>query len=70
MMTPNVRPEPARDHRRRYASDIGTGILMNHMPTENDDCTDLMQIRLMFGSIAACLLVMAMTIAMLSPGVA
>ena len=47
-----------------------TGKLMNHMPSENHDRADLMQIRLMFGSIVGCLLVMTMTIVWLSTGIA
>lgn len=43
---------------------------MNQITSGNDDRTDLTQIRLMFGSIAACLIVMAMTIVWLSTGVA
>jgi hypothetical protein len=47
-------------------SDNGTGLVMNRTSFENDDRFSVTQIWLMFGSILGCLVVMAMTIALLS----
>ena len=47
-------------------SDNGTGNLMNRTSVETDDRFSVTQVRLMLASIVGCMLIMAMTIAVLS----